>query len=510
MRRMERSEGRTAAATAFRLASLALMVVCSVLFLSSGMAPAADKPERAPVNPEYLQWKAERDAAVAAGESTVKRTAEGRLLGDIPSPIDESYRKNHASGSSASAKASSYPSSYDLRDYGRVTPVRDQGHDCICSWAFGSFASLESAMLPGTQTDFSESHLLDRHGFDYGPCSGGYMEMAVAYLARWGGPIPENKYPYQYLKASKSLPATSPSVVMKPYHVQNIEAIAMTTDNVKSALMDSGAVSVSFYYDNSYYNSSSYGYYCDSDIAYNHTSAIIGWDDNYSKSNFTVEPSGDGAYLVRNSWGMDWGNNGYFWISYYDKSFRNTGFLFNKAESTANYNWIYQYDPLGVTTWAGYGSTTAWMANIFKGNPLGSIIKAVGFYAADDNTSYTLYIYNKVKTTVNSKGFPVVKPRSGTLVATRTGTATAGYHTIKLTEAAKVTAGKNFSVVIQLTTPDFNYPMAVETPFSGLSSHATAIQGQSYVSDDGISWGDLPKYDGWENTNVCLKAFGSK
>ena len=74
----------------------------------------------------------------------------------------------------------------------------------------------------------------------------------------------------------------------------------------------------------------------------------------------------------------------------------------------------------------------------------------------------------------------------------------------------KVSAGKNFSVVLKVTTPGYGYPLAFEWPQAGLSTRATAIPGQSYVSYDGTEWADLPKYDFWKNSNACLKAFGSQ
>ena len=51
---------------------------------------------------------------------------------------------------------------------------------------------------------------------------------------------------------------------------------------------------------------------------------IVGWDDSYPRRNFGARygrPPGNGAFLVRNSWGASFGDGGYFWVSYYDRSF---------------------------------------------------------------------------------------------------------------------------------------------------------------------------------------------
>lgn len=54
-----------------------------------------------------------------------------------------------------------------------------------------------------------------------------------------------------------------------------------------------------------------------------HAVVIIGWDDNYSRNNFNSSnrPKNNGAWLILNSWGTDWGNNGTAWVSYEDEWF---------------------------------------------------------------------------------------------------------------------------------------------------------------------------------------------
>lgn len=71
--------------------------------------------------------------------------------------------------------------------------------------------------------------------------------------------------------------------------------------------------------------------------------SVVGWDDNYPASNFAKTPPKDGAWIIKNSYGMEYGDQGYNYISYYDTSFATTdnsvGFIF---ENTEKYNKNYQ------------------------------------------------------------------------------------------------------------------------------------------------------------------------
>jgi hypothetical protein len=223
----------------------------------------------------------------------------------------------------------------------------------------------------------------------------------------------------------------------------------------------------------------------------------VGWDDTYSRNNFNTVPPGDGAFIIRNSWGAGWGESGYFYLSYYDSIVGTENFVFVSAESTGNYNRTYQYDPLGWTSSYGYGNTIGWFSNIFTAGASENIA-AVSFYTASANSPYELYVYTNV----------AGGPKGGTLAGSKTGSIPyPGYHTIKLDSAVPVTQGQKFSVVVKLTTPGYNYPIPIEKPFSNYSSQATANAGESYVSKDGSSWTDISTRSGFANTNVCIKAF---
>jgi C1A family cysteine protease len=475
------------------VAALVIGFSCGVWALpqqpESNPIDSADIPSQAPLNPEFVQYQ----KAVAQGQAPVVMTADGYSLGHVPAPLDLS----HLTAQVPQQITNSLPSSYDLRNYSRVTPVRNQGQ-CGSCWTFGTFGSLESILRTGETWDFSENNLKNLHGFDYSPCSGGNGTMSMAYMTRWGGPVNESDDPYQPTDVN----TTSPTGLSPQKHVQNVLILpgrggALTNDTLKNADMTYGAVHTSMTWDDPSYKAGTASYYYSGSAALNHDVTLVGWDDNYSAANFNTPPAGNGAFLIKNSWGSGWGQSGYFWISYYD-----TKYAFSAqsyvwlSEPTANYTRQYSYDPLGWVSGLGYPpSNTGWFANIFTATASESLT-AVATYAGSDNTTYSVTI----RTGVSGS------PSSGTPAGSASGTfVNAGYHTVVLPSPVPLISGQAFSVIMQLTTPGYTYPVPVEYAATGYSSAATASPGQSYFSSSGSSWTDATT---WKSTaNVALKAF---
>lgn len=444
----------------------------------------------APIKPQFVD-------AIDNYVSGIKLQSVGQYsLGLIPSPVDLSHLRGMQISEGPHILA--FPVSYDLRDLGRLTPVKDQGA-CGSCWSFATYGSLESALMPGEMWDFSENNLKNTHGFDLGHCDGGNSYMSTAYLARWSGPVNESDDSYD---VSSDF---SPPGLMERKHIQAVlflpeRAGPLDNDNIKDAVMSYGAVYTSMYWEEPYYNSTNESYFYDGTDSSNHGVAIVGWDDSYDRNRFSTAPPGDGAFIVRNSWGTDFGENGYFYISYYDSNIGMENAVFPGADLTGNYSNIYQYDPLGWVSSLGYedDSNTAWFANIFTASA-SEQLSAVSFYAASLNSTYELYVYLDA----------VSGPRSGSLESSKTGTImVSGYHTVLLDSPVQLASGQTFSVVVRLTTPGYNWPIPVEMPFGGYSSGATANTGESYASSNGTSWKDITEDpNSFPDTNVCLKAF---
>jgi Cysteine protease len=375
----------------------------------------------------------------------------------------------------------STPASYDLRTMGIVSPVKDQG-SCGSCWTFGTFGCLEGWLLKSGKglRDFSEEHLKDYHGFDPTPCAGGNEYMSTAYLARWCGPLNESDDPY------------FPDETRRPSNglIQNkltSELIFSTSANIKNALMNYGAGYVTMYYVASSYNATTNTYYYKGTSATNHAVTLVGWDDNKAVSGAKTP----GAWLIKNSWGAAWGNQGYFWISYLDSKAVKYAVFFQTAD-TSTYANNYQYDPLGYCTSVGYGtSTTAWAANVFtaKGN---EDLMAVSFYAVAQNMTYQVSVYHSFNGTTFSNQ-----------LGTTSGSINAGYQTIILPSKISLAKGDTFGIVVKFSGS--TYPVPMEDVYAGYSSAATSQPGESFVSNTGTSFTDLTT--SFPKANVCIKGF---
>ena len=483
----------------------------------------------APINPAFKEWQRRKSDVSASEKKSGEENARGRrllsvnsgveerrLLGHVPSLVDYSYLKNINYQQVAQAATVTFPARFDLRDEGMLTSVKNQGAWGTC-WAHATIGSLESGVLMGggASLDLSEWHLANTHGFDYSTKNGdgGNGDMAIAYLTRWSGPIAESQDPYP--SVYRDSPAGTPVG-----HVQNVKILtpmstAFDTDEIKKTLMEHGSIYAGYLHLWAAESSDEKSYYWNGDTSMyqsqrdggGHAVQIVGWDDNYSKSHFRQSPPGNGAFICKNSWGTSYGENGYFYVSYYDAMFgADELYSFFDLQDVKNYDGIYQYDPLGHVNNCG-GTSPCWGANIFRCGKDNEEIAAVGFYSLVKNTKYVVEIYTDCTDS---------KPTSGNRQVSQSGTCDfVGYVTVPLNSSVQIKNGRLFSVVVKLTTPGYSYPLAYEAYFSYQqngktywtpTSEATASVGQSFMSQNGTSWMDFTTAI-HPTANFCCKAY---
>ena len=507
--------------------TLLVLVIVSALFLTcwsfaAGAEENVSELEISPLNPEFAEYQQleSNELAQSLEENSSGNSSENNSerLGYIPSPINFSGLLKPESENKEGrllVSDSELPAIFDLREENRVTSVKDQENSGSC-WAFASISSLESYLLnsTGEEWDFSENNMKNLlsptypEGFDI--YDGGNAPMATAYLARWTGPVNESDDPFN--DASD----TSPENLAVQKHVQDVLFLPVKTrdqDNskieseIKRAIMEYGAVDSSFYIDTSnsnFYSKENCSYYYTGSTSPNHAITIVGWNDSYDKNLFSSIPSGNGAFIAKNSWGTDWGKDGYFYISYYDSKLGYDENSVFTAGPLDNYDYIYQYDPLGWVETIGYtDNNTAWGANVFLAGR-NEILKAVSFYTTDSSTSCEVYVYkNPDSGPINSTGYELCENGSFTY---------SGYHTHVLSSPVAFSSGETLSVVIKFENQDGSSknPLAFEYPEHGYSTKANASKGQSYISSDGSDWDDLTEVSAsldLSNANLCIKAF---
>lgn len=478
----------------FLLAGLCVLLLSAgpATVIASGIESGTElrAPFReAPANPEFLRQIRDREA----GRPGLLITEEGYRLGLLAPPVDLSHMKSYR----LPVEPARLPVKYDLRTKNKLTPVKDQGGAGTC-WAFATYGSLESYFKPGAAWDFSERNLAEHHGFDLGLDDGGHLWMSAAYLARWAGPLGEADDPYVYYSPDR---AAAPKK-----HVQNILFMPTrrsSTDNaaIKSAVMAYGAVSVSMAWAPASWNAATHSYYYSGATwVGGHAVCVVGWDDGYPKTKFKKRPPGNGAFIVRNSWGKGFGDKGYFYVSYYDRQFaRENANAVVKGESPRNYRANYGYDELGWAANIGaVDSTTCWMANVFKAAATG-FVKAAGFYTAAASNAYDISIYTNVSAGDPTSGKKYALSKKGTIKGM-------GYFTVPLGFTVPVTKGRRFSIVVKLTSAGYAYPICIEKRIGGYSSRARALAGESFIAATGTLWLE-PRSVNPAWTNVCLRAY---
>ncbi len=417
---------------------------------------------------------------------------------------------------------SALPSKYDSRDYNVITEPKYQGFAQNC-WTFSAMGAAEAYCLSQGITndanpDFSEAHLTwfgrntkaaDVNDPNHGDgvtnqnayFAGGNSKYVTAVLSKWSGVALEEDYSFDPNSTATMVPIdeshrydTGSGVILK-----SCETLT-TLSQVKNWITEYGAVEVSILYDDQYLYEGDEGtaYYCTTEEnTVNHTILIVGWDDNFSVSNFNPDnmPAANGAFLCKNSWSTYWGNGGYFWVSYYSNNTVDfTGYTFDTADKYTN-NYTYN----GSIYNACYSNTKETMqnANVFKSKGYEEL-SAISTHTVQPNVTAKISVYTSLPSDYTRPDVGALAYASEEILIENSG-----YHTIELPDKIQLRPNELFSVIISYTADEQVYiPVEVNSDSTPYSSNA----GESFVdtSGKGTLWKDAQARG---INNVFIQAF---
>ena len=376
----------------------------------------------------------------------------------------------------ASTAGAQFPSRYDWRDYGKVTVAKDQSPYGTC-FAHATIADIESKVLirENISYDFSEANIVQCNLNNYGGVyAGGIVNTAINYLSTWGTVL-EACDPYPGTIGYGTMICKNDSCTYYKV-VTEWRKITPTRDAIKQALLDYGPVQVKagtdWSYDAWYYDCYPPPLGCpglctfENDFPPNHNMLIVGWDDSLCEY-----PMVSGGWIVKNSSGTEWGEDGYIYMGYDHGSIEG-----NISVITGYKDWdpsetVYFWDEHGWMDQTGYGDGID-CAMIVVDPATNGWLHAVNLWAVTGPLTYRLYVYDDFNGSELSN--PLLDYISDTFIE-------AGFYTIDLPFLIELRAGDPVFIMMRLDGHGYSSPVPIDNT-------GPMETGKSYISNNSVNW----------------------
>lgn len=404
-----------------------------------------------------------------------------------------------------------YPSSFDLRDSGYVTPVRNQGQ-CGTCWAFAGIGTLEGSYINTDNHDFSENNLKNEHSFvTFDICGGGFTYSTAVYLTTHRGVLNESQDPYNTSSVRVNLPEESVKYVdnISFYFGQISGKDEANVDLIKSILVDEKkAIQVSVEVGwgtagesgTSVYDAATSSFYQSQPSTSNHQVVIVGYDDN------KVVQGQRGVFIAKNSWGTSTGESGYHYFPYSDTTI-GSGLIAtydDTPENQFNFDYILSTDGKGmIGRYFPLYAQYAYSATKYTTTSQDDIV-GINFLNMQEGLDFKFEIHKDLGTQIPKWGDETTKLSS---TISTPEVPTMGYHTITFETPVAIEERSKFVVLTQYISTINNVQVPIETYHYYASDHTSEVN-KNFISSTGNSdWRDISSSD---NANLFIKVFAKQ
>lgn len=359
------------------------------------------------------------------------------------------------------------PLSFDLRGSGLLSPVSTQAAGGC--WASSTMVTVEAWLRHAGRGEytFSARNMQLNHGFDDSRNTYGNHYMATAYFSRGSGPVERDP-------ARDSVAYLDPQL---PLLLREARYLPGAPALIKQTIFDYGPVYSMLYFKRNAVDSATFIFHSpDNPLEHiNHVVSLVGWND-------TLEtPAGAGAWIAQNSLGTKFGDAGFFYIPYEDKSILKHNAVWPDWDDYRAANSIYYYDTLGSFNTYGFNDSICYGLVKYTARTNESIIRL----SSHINTPGTFLQFEVYA------GFDEAnKVLSGKLGETsETPCIFPGYYTLDLPDAIPVVAGQDFYILARYNAPFYKEPLPVEQAIEDYA-HPHLTTSKCWVNPNLEKWPD--------------------